>query len=343
MITEFKLAEVISTNNSYDGSSAEDQALMRIKVRIIEDSSTNDYENVRPSNLNDLSIPMPGEHVLIYKGLREDSNTQKRRYDWYYLTTYALQATINNNLLPGVTYITNNSVGKELSTAWKKQISEKIIVPLQPFPGDRIIQGRWGNRFRLGSTIKTQDTTFSKQPSWSKGKGTDGDPIIILSNTKLTNDNTINVNGATVPTSYQVENLNSDYSSLYLTSTQQISGYTVKKSLKQENVYKSQFIGVADRINLNAKTDSVTINAPNNIELNTDKVVFGTSSNKESGIYSTELQLVLDNILNVLYSGFKSADNTLITTAVDQTSLLEASGKLNNILNPKIQQDKRTE
>ena len=73
------------------------------------------------------------------------------------------------------------------------------------------------------------------------------------------------------------------------------------------------------------------------------QVVFGTDINKEDGIYSTELHDVLNNILNVLTSGFKSADNTVITSAVDQTSLLEASGKLNNILNPKIQQDKRTE
>ena len=111
--------------------------------------------------------------------------------------------------------------------------------------------------------------------------------------------------------------------------------------MKQENGYQSQFIGVADRINLNAKTDSVTINAPNNIELNTDKVVFGTQSDKESGVYSTELHDVLNNILNVLTSGFKSADNTLITSAVDQISLLEAGKQLNNILNNKIQQDKR--
>ena len=113
--------------------------------------------------------------------------------------------------------------------------------------------------------------------------------------------------------------------------------------MKQENGYQSQLIGVADRINLNAKTDSVTINAPNNIELNTDKVVFGTDINKEDGIYSTELYDVLNNILNVLISGFKSADNTIITSALDQPSLLQASSKLNSILNPKIQQDKRTE
>lgn len=332
MITKLKIAEVLNTSNAFNDSNNNESDELRITVRTISDVNVRVYENVRPANIHDLAIPIPGEHVLIFKGLRQESNTSTRRYDWYFLTTYSIQTTVNNNLLPGVTYKTNNSVGKELSTAWQKQISEKSISTLQPYPGDRIIQGRWGNRFRFGSTLKTQDTTFSKQPGWRNKNGSDGDPIIIISNTKN------NTNSQFI-----TENPNSDYSSIYLTSTQELSGYTVTKSLKQENGYQSQFIGVADRINLNAKTDSVTINAPNNIELNTDKVVFGTDINKEDGIYSTELHNVLNNILNVLTSGFKSADNTLITTAVDQTSLLEASGKLNNILNPKIQQDKRTE
>jgi hypothetical protein len=332
MITKLKIAEVLNTSNAFNDSNNNESDELRITVRTISDVNVRVYENVRPANIHDLAIPIPGEHVLIFKGLRQESNTSTRRYDWYFLTTYSIQTTVNNNLLPGVTYKTNNSVGKELSTAWQKQISEKSISTLQPYPGDRIIQGRWGNRFRFSSTLKTQDTTFSKQPGWRNKNGSDGDPIIIISNTKN------NTNSQFI-----TENPNSDYSSIYLTSTQEISGYTVTKSLKQENGYQSQFIGVADRINLNAKTDSVTINAPNNIELNTDKVVFGTDINKEDGIYSTELHNVLNNILNVLTSGFKSADNTLITSAVDQISLLEASGKLNNILNPKIQQDKRTE
>jgi hypothetical protein len=331
MITKLKIAEVLNTGNSFTHSDNTEFDDLRITVRTISDVNVRIYENVRPANLHDLSIPLPGEHVLIFKGLRQESNVNVRRYDWYYLTTYALQTGINNNLLPGVTYNINNTASnKELSELWKLQILEKSINLLQPYPGDRIIQGRWGNRFRLGSTLKDQDTVISKPPPWKRGSGADGDPIIVLSNTKTSNNN-----------GFITENLNADYSSLYLTSTQELPGYTVTKSLKQENGYQSQFIGVADRINLNAKTDSVTINAPNNIELNTDKVVFGTQSKKEPGIYSTELWNVLNNILNVLSIGFKSADNTVIMSAIDTISLNEACTQLNNILNNKIQQDKR--
>jgi hypothetical protein len=330
MITDLRIAEVLRTDNAYDENSKD---AFKIVVRSVVDVNTKTYDNVRPANLQDLAIPLPGEHVLIFKALQQDSNNSTRRYDWYYLTTYALQSELNNNLLPGVTYSTDSGTSPDLANSWNQYITEKSVNSLQPYPGDRIIQGRWGNRIRLSSTIKPQDTVISKSPSWTRNTGRDGDPIIVLSNTKNNNSST----------DFITENINTDYSSLYLTSTQELTGYTVTKSLKQENGYQSQLIGVADRINLNAKTDSVTINAPNNIELNTDKVVFGTDINKEDGIYSTELYDVLNNILNVLISGFKSADNTIITSALDQPSLLQASSKLNSILNPKIQQDKRTE
>ncbi len=333
MITKLKIAEVLNTDSAFTHSDTTEFDDLRITVRTISDVNVRIYENVRPANLHDLSIPLPGEHVLIFKGLRQESNFNTRRYDWYYITTYALQAGINNNLLPGVVYnISNTASNKELSELWKSQISEKSINLLQPYPGDRIIQGRWGNRFRLGSTLKDQDTVISKPPPWKRGSGADGDPIIVLSNTKTSN----NTNG------FITENLNTDYSSLYLTSTQDIPGYTVIKSWKQESGYQSQFIGVADRINLNAKTDSVTINAPNNIELNSDTIIFGTNSNKEPGLHSTELLEVLNNIVNVLALGFKTADNAIITVALDQASLSAASQKITSILNPKIQQDKRT-
>lgn len=327
MITDLRIAEVLNTSDSYDENNPNS---FKIVARSIVDSNVKTYDNVRPANISDLSIPLPGEHVLIFKGIQQDSSTSVRRYDWYYLTTYSLQSGLNNNLLPGVTY--NSSTSEVLNNAWKQYISEKSVGMLQPYPGDRIIQGRWGNRIRLSSTIKNQTTSFSKTPAWSRGGGNDGDPIIVLSNTK---NNETNGNFIT-------ENINTDYSSLYLTSTQNLSGYTVVKSFKQEFGYQSQFIGIADRINLKAKTDSVTINAPNNIELNTDKVVFGTSSNKEPGIHSTELVSILNNIVNVLSLGFKTADNTVITTAVDQASLQSIVVNINKLLNPKIQQDKQT-
>ena len=321
MITEFKLAEVISTNTYSDDASDK----FNIVVKSVSDVIPKQYDNVRPASLNDLSIPLPGEHVLIFIGLRQTSNEDEKRYDWFYLTTYALQSSINNNLLPGVTFLNSVSGTTEITQEWKNLISQKTIKSLQPYPGDRLIQGRWGNRFRLGSTVKNQDTTFSKQPIWKKGSGEVGDPIIILSNSAIS-DNT---------TGFAIENPNSDYSSLYLTSTQEIPGYTIPKFWKQENEYRSHFIGIADRINLNAKTDSVTINAVSNIELNSNTIVFGTRSNteKEPGIHYTELKFVLDSIVTILSEGFENKSGDILVSPKNKSLLTDVKAKIQQIRN----------
>lgn len=329
MITELTIAEVISTDDSYNYDSGDP---FRIVVRSISDVNVTTYSNVRPVSVNDLNIPIPGEHVLIFKGLRSESNTSKRRYDWFYITTYSLQSTINNNLLPGVTYKIETANTEQLANEWKRYVTERSVSSLQPFPGDRIIQGRWGNRIRLSSTIKTQDVTLAKQPVWKRRSGNAGDPIIILSNTKSTTNN-----------EFVVENPNSDYSSLYLTSTQEISGYTVTKSWKQENEYQSQFIGVADRINLNAKTDSVTINAVSNIELNSNNLVFGTSTEKEPGIHYTELKFVLDSIVTILSDGFENKSGDILVAAKNKSLLTDIKAKIQQIRNDGVWFDQRVD
>jgi hypothetical protein len=279
----------------------------------------------KPYNLNNVHVPVKGEHVIIFQAIGpRNSDIFDKTTQWYYLNPISINSNINQNSFPGIA--SANSADETI---------QRNISPVQIYKGDNVIQGRFGNIIRLGST-PTSNQNYFKSPPWI---GNSNDPIIVISNSKTNRGNN----------EITTNNINTDYSSLYLTSTQELTGYTVTKSLKQENGYQSQLIGIADRINLNAKTDSVTINAPNNIELNTDKVVFGTSSDKEDGIHSTELLDVLNKIINVISLGFKTADNTIITTAVDQTSLLQAAEKLGGegkfpspILNPKIQQDKRT-
>ena len=129
MITEVKLAEVLDVNINNNV----------IVTRTISDSIERTYDNVRPADINMLKLPLIGEHVFIVKALREESNDDVRRYDWYYLTTYSIQSNINNNLLPGVTTKIPKSNEKFIDTA---------ISALQMFVGDVSVQGRWGNTIR---------------------------------------------------------------------------------------------------------------------------------------------------------------------------------------------------
>ena len=59
-----------------------------------------------------------------------------------------------------------------------KTFEEKVISPLQPYEGDLLIEGRWGNSIRFGSSVNTS-SEYTVNSNWS---GTNGSPIIILSN-----------------------------------------------------------------------------------------------------------------------------------------------------------------
>ena len=106
---------------------------------------------------------------------------------------------------------------------------EKEIAPLLPYEGDNILEGRYGNSIRLGSTTY-YDSSKEKGPRpnpWSINsaqgistvdeiEGETGDPIIIIRNgqTETVSDN------ALAPL---LEDINGDHSSIYLCSNQQLS------------------------------------------------------------------------------------------------------------------------
>lgn len=89
-------------------------------------------------------------------------------------------------------------------------VDKANIKSLLPFEGDVILEGRWGQSIRFGSTVKQ----YSDYNTWSN-TGTNGDPITIIRNGQgpsFTKE-------SWVPT---VEDLNNDPSSIFLTYNQEI-------------------------------------------------------------------------------------------------------------------------
>ena len=103
----------------------------------------------------------------------------------------------------------NNSIEILLGETFKEK---DFIKPLRPFEGDNILEGRLGNSIRLGSTSKPLNP-------WSQN-GENSDPIIIIRNGQFNdiNDDTFIPN---------IENINNDDSSIYLTSNQNINNFEV--------------------------------------------------------------------------------------------------------------------
>tara|TARA_Y100000385_G_C13060532_1_gene624168 strand:- start:29 stop:1261 length:1233 start_codon:yes stop_codon:yes gene_type:complete len=145
-----------------------------------------------------------------------------------------------------------------------KTFNERIDTrKLQPFEGDIIYEGRWGQSVRFGSTI-----SGSAVPNPWSSTGPSGDPLTILRNGQHEEDSP--------PWVPQVENINTDPSSIYLTSTQLIpinaastSYFSYSNPPIAPNQYdKEQIILNSGRLLLNSKNDSILLSSSNTINLN---------------------------------------------------------------------------
>ena len=167
--------------------------------------------------------------------------------------------------------------------------------PLLPYEGDVIYEGRYSNSIRLGSTVKTSKT--SKPNSWSE-TGTNGDPITIIRNGQGEDSKNVNdTNESWVPT---LENINSDKSSVYLTSTQKIplspatnlqqsfAASTLPQSVQEYN--NSQIILNSGRLVFNSKTDSIILNSDQQVHITAGDTV-GIDGGKQITLASNQVYL----------------------------------------------------
>ena len=161
----------------------------------------------KPANANMKKIPLIGEMILLFQ--LKSSVTSNETYgqnQWYYLTTIDIVSSVNHNVLTG--YTSNEEQQQQVG----KSFTEKSISPIQPYEGDVILEGRFGNSIRFGSVVQGGSLyTISQQ---SKISGEPGDPIIMLSNGRNNKP----------AKEFIHEDIQLDASSLYLTSKQSIPG-----------------------------------------------------------------------------------------------------------------------
>tara|TARA_R110002020_G_scaffold354443_1_gene567206 strand:+ start:1880 stop:3103 length:1224 start_codon:yes stop_codon:yes gene_type:complete len=210
---------------------------------------------------------------------------------YYYFQTINIWNSIHHNALP-------NSLANEPTNAQKYESTEagveiqadvnidninlgltfkerNGIRNLQPYEGDILIEGRWGNTIRFGSTVNN-----SNPPNPWSNNGINGEPITIIKNGQTeTGDD---------PWVTQVENINTDKSSVYLTSNQQIpiEGAAINyKSYDTPPESPNEYVGEQVLINsgrlfFNSKKDSILLSAQKSINLNTNDSVNIDSKNK---------------------------------------------------------------
>jgi len=269
-----------------------------IRVKIIDTTTSRD-RNIRtaiPYDINNLQVPVKGEQVLIIRGFKSKSKHDDFSSQWYYISSFSSNSSSNINSLVSISEQKLTEQQIELKRKNYKEITEKNISLLQLYPGDRVLSGRWGNTIRLGGTTKFNNNVI--QSRLLGDTETQGDPVIILSNTKEHNDDKRFIN----------ENIKSDYSSLYLTSTQKLSEFTLNKSLEkikpsESDFAKSQFIGVADRVILKAKSDIIVLDSEKSVVINTDELRLGDDAATESMVYGDILARLLTDLISTIRTG----------------------------------------
>lgn len=204
-----------------------------------------------PSNQN---YPLVGELIILVDAPSPVSQVDNTAGQKYYTST----VNIWNN---------NQQNSPDTLNLGKTFIENADIRLLRSFEGDRIYQGRKGNGIRFGSTVKSK----SDINEWSS-TGNDGDPITIMVNGYITTDT-----GSLIP---NIEEINKEMSSLYMTSTQTIPlipGTSIVNpilsSLPPSDYVNSQIILNSDRVTINSKKDEVLLFSKTNIGINSDNVI----------------------------------------------------------------------
>lgn len=197
--------------------------------------------------------PVIGELVMIVMGPSPEMNDNRSSMKAYYFPPYGVWNSPNHNVFPemfeyadflrqyyeqpGYEFNANTPIPEFPKGTYFREMPVKNIAP---FEGDSIIEGRFGQSIRFGST----STLKKRENNWSNS-GKDGAPITIIRNGQGKDTRIMEVDSefplnSTLPDHPTVENLNYDNSSIYLTSGQEI---IIEDLIRERNVFPMSSYG----------------------------------------------------------------------------------------------------
>ena len=236
----------------------------------------------KPLFPNNKIFPLENEIVYILSLPNSDIQGDVNNVSYYYFQPVniwnsvhhnAIPDPINGNSLPpsqqqdyeqteagAVRRVTDGSSEIDLGDTFVEKLD---IKNLQPFEGDIFYEGRWGQSLRFGSTVNNSPISNP----WSR-TGQNGDPLTILRNAQYDDGK-----DAWIP---QVEDINKEGSSIYMTSTQAIPIEVSSKSYKSyktaptspDKFAGEQIILNSGRLLFNTKEDSILMSSKKSINLN---------------------------------------------------------------------------
>jgi hypothetical protein len=302
------------------------------------------YSNLSTKNANKVArsawpifsflkqYPIIGEVVYIVFGPSDELNDSYKNQKLYYYPPFSLWNAANHNAFPNMEQYSEflqsysqqpgyqgNADASQAKLPLGAYFSEDDkIRTLKPFEGDTIIEARFGQSIRFGSS----NLYRGNNDTWSAGTG--------VSN--LSRPITILVNGQGQPSianadkfSTTVEDISRDDSSIYLTSGQILRSLNVSdiKGEKYEFPYKgNQALVCSDRVMLYSKKENVLVYSRKNIGLaaiesctvNSEKTVITSNRINLGDDFATESAMLGDTFtlqLVRLLENLKNAGNRL--------------------------------
>ncbi len=304
--------------------------------------TTDNY--AQPLFPNQSVIPLENEIVYIMALPNSDIQSNVNDLSYYYFQPINIWNSVHHNAIPdpingqslpesqtqdyeetstgAVRRVTDGGTEIDLGDTFQEKLS---IRNLLPYEGDNLLQGRWGNTIRLGSTVLEPQI-----PNPWSSTGEDGDPIIIMKNGQHEED--------TDPWVPQVEDIDLDLSNLYLTSTQVIPITVASNSynsyfnppISPNKFDKPQIILSSGRLLFNSYNDSILLSSDDTINLNSnnsvnidtpstviksDKVLLGDKNAREAVILGDKFLADFQSLMTTLIT-LSSALQTPIGTPI---------------------------
>lgn len=289
-----------------------------VKAKILADGSAADDETSAstltavPLNYNSIRMPLKGEVVLLVKAPSPYASGNRTNLEVYYTDIVSLQFNPHHNSLPTATKITpekgsqsgnsnnyaeasagNTSSGDSAPEVDDNFTEKPTVKPLQPYVGDVILSGRYGQTIRFSTEPKGGE--FAKPAKFSKEPGK---PITIIRNTDMSKD-TGKIND------FVTEDFDKDDSYMVLASGQELvlkQASEKLKAAKGKNItsWKDEKWGktpqaliTSGRIVFNSTQKEIIAFAKKGIALSSETVV--TVDAKESIVLNAnKLELGLD-------------------------------------------------
>lgn len=363
---EWAAAEVISVDYENLDPSRQYSILCRF-LSTGGSKSPTDAITARALNSNIKHIPIKGEIVMVCQAPTAYHNGLSYGREYFYTNPVAIQSSVHHNGLPGAGVVqadprtdtqkansallglpkklaTNVNGGSRIDPTFPERLD---VYPLQPFSGDIIFEGRWGQSIRFGSTVDTR-RPYPFNPNWTIGSGGTGNPITIISNgsnPQRTPNKPFN--------QFHVESPDNDDASIWLTSGQSVkftiaSKYTPSIFDKEIGLFRknyfagNQLIMASDRIIFNANKQEIVgfakegigfatektlaLNGGNIVELEGGKISIGFNATSPIILGDRLLQLLHD-FMKIIVDMNTSITKTTVPTGVGPSGTPLNSGE----------------